>query len=76
MVKITLCTIYSSFIFFLGVLDYDWIWHRYEWQSRTAIHAHGVAKLKNDPGIIALVSKVYAAKLLQEQIEGDPEAFE
>jgi hypothetical protein len=43
----------GSFIkhFFKGTLDYEWVWHRYEWQSRTAIHAHGVKRLKNDPGI-------------------------
>jgi hypothetical protein len=44
--------------FFVGVLDLEWMWFGFEWQSRTAIHAHGVVKLKNDPGIADLVIKV------------------
>ena len=63
----------NSFIrnFFKGTLDYDWIWHRYEWQSRTAIHAHGVVNLNNDPGIVDLVATAYKGQLLAKNI-ADP----
>jgi hypothetical protein len=37
--------------FFGCVLDLEWMLYRFEWQSRTAINAHGVVKLKNDPGL-------------------------
>lgn len=48
---------------FGGVLGLEWMWYPFEWQSRTAIHAHGVVKLKNDPGIANLVTKVYLGRL-------------
>jgi len=50
-------------------LDYAWIWHRYEWHSRTAIHAHGVVRLKNDPGIADLVETVYNGRLCSASLE-------
>ena len=61
----------GSFIkhFFKGTLDFEWIWHRYEWQSRTAIHAHGVVRLKNDPGISDLVAIVYKGRLAAENLK-------
>ena len=31
--------------------DAEWHWYRYEYQARGSTHAHGCAKLKNDPGI-------------------------
>ncbi len=40
-------------------LDADWHWYRFEYQSRGSTHAHGCAKLKNDPGICALVEKAW-----------------
>ena len=54
----------NSFIrhFFKGTLDYDWIWHRYEWQSRTAIHAHGVVKLKMQGSCTSCPSSVVTLK--------------
>jgi hypothetical protein len=48
------------------------MWYRFEWQSRTAIHAHGVAKLKNDPGIADLVIKVYVGRLMAQNL-ADPQ---
>lgn len=60
---------------YLGVLEKDWFWYRFEWQSRSAIHAHGVIKLKNDPGMIQLVTTVYAARQLQKMMEDDHELF-
>lgn len=52
-------------------MDRDWIWHRYEWQSRSAIHAHGVVKLKNDPGIAKLVARVYAGRNLEAKLKDE-----
>mgnify|MGYP003345304741 CR=1 FL=1 len=52
--------------FFKGILDIKWIWHRYKWQSKTAIHAHGVLRLKNDPGICDFVEVVYKGRLQQK----------
>ena len=31
-----------------------WHWYRFEYQARGSIHCHGVAKLKNDPGLCQL----------------------
>ena len=36
-------------------LDTEWYWFRYEYQARGSTHAHGCAKLKNDPGLCELV---------------------
>ena len=55
---------------FDGVLECEWRWHRYEWQSRSAIHAHGAARLKNDPGLIDLTTKVYAGYLAKKNSVG------
>ena len=38
-------------------LDAEWYWYRYEYQARGSTHAHGCAKLKDDPGITKLVSR-------------------
>ena len=37
------------------VMDAKWKWLRFEWQARGSIHAHGCAKLSNDPGLCSLV---------------------
>ena len=58
--------------FFGGVLDLEWMWFRFEWQSRTAIHDHGVVKLKNDPGIADLVTKVYIGRIMAQNL-ADPQ---
>ena len=44
-----------------GVLDAEWFWYRFEYQARGSIHAHGWAKLKNDPDIRLLCNKVCLA---------------
>ncbi len=49
--------------FFDDILDCLWRWHRYEWQNRSTIHAHGCACLKNDPGLIKLTVEVYKGRL-------------
>ncbi len=46
-------------IVFDRLLGCEWRWHRYEWQSRNSIHAHGTARLKNDPGLVELCTKAY-----------------
>ena len=50
-------------IVFDGILECEWRWHRFEWQSRTAIHAHGAARFKNDPELIDLTANVYKSRL-------------
>ena len=55
------------------MLDADWHWHRFEWQSRTAIHAHGVVKLKNYPGLVDLATKAYIGMLAQQRIDSGRE---
>ena len=42
-------------------LGASWHWYRYEYQARGSTHAHGCAKLSNDPGICTLVAKAAAA---------------
>ena len=56
---------YRLNIFLETVFDkiLEWRWHRFEWQSRTSIHAHGCARFKNDPGLIELTKKVYSSYL-------------
>ena len=36
-------------------MNAEWKWLRFEWQARGSIHAHGCAKLSNDPGLCSLV---------------------
>ena len=38
-----------------GCLDAEWHWYRFEYQARGSTHAHGCAKLSNDPGLCTLV---------------------
>ena len=40
-------------------------WYRFEYQAQGSTHAHGCAKLKNDPDICGLVKKAAAAWLLE-----------
>ncbi len=54
-------------------LDADWYWYRFEYQARLSIHAHGCAKLRNDPGICDLVQKAAIGWLAAEQIMDDSE---
>ena len=51
------------------VLDANWHWYRLEYQSRGSTHAHGCAKLKNDPGICTLVQKAATTWLVLQQEE-------
>ena len=55
-------------VFFHDVLECEWRWHRYEWQMRNAIHAHGAARWKNDPGLIELTKVAYEGRLAEEKI--------
>ena len=56
-------------VVFDGILECEWRWHRFEWQSRSSIHAHGAAKFKNDPGLIKLTNNVYLGRKALEKIE-------
>ena len=56
-------------------LDAEWHWYRFEYQARGSIHRHGVAKLKNDPGLCQLSEtalkdlKGYLAEVSLEKAE-------
>ena len=56
-------------------LDAEWHWYRFEYQARGSIHCHGVAKLKNDPGLCQLSEtalkdlKGYLAEVSLEKAE-------
>ncbi|KAJ3055182.1 hypothetical protein HDU99_007607, partial [Rhizoclosmatium hyalinum] len=48
--------------FYTNVLDFEWTWHRYEYQhGTTVIHAHGFGAAKNDPGLFKLAALAYKA---------------
>ena len=49
-------------------LDAEWHWHRFEYQARGSIHCHGVAKLKNDPGLRNLSEKALKGFLAEQAI--------
>ncbi|XP_028418913.1 uncharacterized protein LOC114544479 [Dendronephthya gigantea] len=60
-----------------GVLGAEWFWYRFEYQARGSIHAHGCAKLKNDPDIRLLRKRACQAVLEKEkENEMSPDDFE
>jgi hypothetical protein len=54
-------------VVFDGILECEWRWHRFEWQSRLSIHAHGAARFKNDPGLIALTQLIYDGRCAEKK---------
>ncbi len=54
----------------MTIICCEWRWHRFEWQSRTKIHAHGAARFNNDPGLIELSKQVYLAKIIAKKCAG------
>ena len=48
-------------------MDAEWKWLHFEWQALGSIHAHGCAKLSNDPALCSLV-KIAAQGWELEQI--------
>ena len=57
-------------------LDAEWHWYRYEWQARGSIHAHGCAKLRNDPGLCELVKRAAEGWSAEQKKEKKPELAE
>ncbi len=55
--------------FFDKILTCEWRWYRFEWQSRSSIHAHGAARFSNDPGLIELTALVYKGRLAAKKLE-------
>ena len=47
-------------------LDAEWYWFRYKYQAFGSTHAHGCAKVKNDPGLCELV-KIAALGWMEEK---------
>ncbi|CAF0924282.1 unnamed protein product [Brachionus calyciflorus] len=56
-------------VVFDDILDCERRWHRFEWQSRSAIHVHGAVKLKNDPDLVKLTTQVYIGRLAEKKLE-------
>lgn len=52
-----------------GTLDAEWHWYRFEYQARGSIHCHGVAKLKNDPGLCKLSETALKGYLAEMSID-------
>ena len=52
-------------------LDAEWHWNRFEYQSRGSTHAHGCAKLKNDPGLCDLMKQAALAWKLQNKPQSE-----
>jgi len=50
-------------------LDAEWHWYRFEYQARGSIHCHGVAKLKNDPGLCKLSEKALEGYLAEKSLD-------
>ena len=46
--------------YYENILKTDWWWGRAEFQDRGTVHAHDVATLKTDPGLVELTKKVWA----------------
>ena len=46
----------------------EWHWYRFEYQARGSIHCHGVARLKNDPGLCKLSEKALKGYLAETSL--------
>ena len=49
--------------------DAEWHWYRFEYQARGIIHCHGVAKLKNDPGLCKRSEKAFTGYLAEKSLD-------
>ncbi|XP_066929609.1 uncharacterized protein [Clytia hemisphaerica] len=55
-------------------LDTEWHWYRFEFAvMRGSIHCHGLAKLKNDPGICNLTEKALKGFLAENTLKNESE---
>ena len=54
-------------------LDAKWHWYRFEYQARGSIHCHGVAILKNGPGLRKLSKKALNAYLAELSLDNAKE---
>ena len=52
-------------------LGSEWHWSRCEYAGRGSTHAHGCAKLKNDPGICTLVQKAALAWDITQNLQSN-----
>ncbi|CAB3979153.1 Hypothetical predicted protein [Paramuricea clavata] len=55
-------------------LNAEWHWYRFEHQARGSIHCHGVAKLKNDPGLCKLSETALKGYLAENLIKNSDQA--
>jgi hypothetical protein len=63
-------------VVFDEILQCEWRWHRYEWQSRSSIHAHGAVRFKNAPDLCKLTMLVYQGRMAEEKIKQPSSNFE
>ena len=56
-----------SRVFFDDILKCEWRYHRIEDQYRLVAHAHGTARLKNDPGLMDMALIVYESRLIEKK---------
>jgi len=52
--------------YFTQRIQASWHWYRFEYASRGSIHCHGVAKLKDDPGLVNLTKLALKGFLAKE----------
>ena len=53
----------------------EWHWYRFEYQAHGSTHAHGCAKLTNDPGLHTLMQKATHAWAIAEENSSDTTTF-
>ena len=58
-------------------MNADWYWYRFEFTvMRGSIHCHGLAKLKDDPGICELTEKALKGYLASKSLRENPNISE
>ena len=60
---------FVDFYFGPNCLDSLWTWYRFEWQKRGNIHAHGMTRLKCDPGFTKLAKMVLDGRKALKALE-------
>ena len=72
--KILKIQLWFENIGYITHFDAKWHWYRFEYQPRSSIHCHSVAKLNNDPGLCKLSDtalKGYMADVSEDESTPD-----
>ncbi len=51
------------------ILKTDWYWSRVEFQGRGSAHSHEMGKLKHDPDLVSLATKVFHGEQIEQVIK-------